>query len=168
MSKPAMEPAASAIYFLAQKHDEWEGENYDGSSVNGGMKALRLFGHIENYVWFRNVDEIIEWTNGGYGTVVIGSVWYASMDDVDSKGFIQLPGTLATPIGGHAYRVNWYDKARGGFLVVNSWGALWGQRKRDGSHTGTAYLSPQSAQRLFFDEEGEVAAPTQIHVKPVR
>ena len=168
MSKHEAEPTADQLYFTAQEHDEWPGRNYEGSSVRGGCEAGRVHGVVESYAWFRSGTEAAEWTNGGYGTIIIGTYWYPQMDDVDGKGFMQMPGSLATPIGGHAYRVNWFDKAVGGWLVVNSWGFTWGIRKRDGTLTGTAYMTMDAFEQLCFREEGECAAPTQLRIKPVR
>jgi len=153
-------------YDWCQRNDEWPGENYDGTSVRALMKFLQEFGYISNYVWGQSPQEAIEWMNGGYGTVIIGTYWYPQMDNVDSKGFIQFPGALATPIGGHAYRVNWYDKEKGGLLIVNSWGHNWGMQRRNGDLTGTAYMRIDDFARLLR-EDGEIAAATQQRIKPL-
>ena len=165
MSKPAEDPTPQQIYFAAQDRDEWPGNNYDGSSVRGGCEALKAYGLIESYVWFTNVNGLIDWTNNGFGTAWVGTNFYATMDDVDGAGYIQMPGSLATPIGGHAYRLNWFDKSKDAFLFVNSWGNSWGILKRDGTRTGTAYLRRVDAERLLFKEDGEAAGPTQVKLK---
>lgn len=162
MVKPAVGPSATALYKSAQVLDEWPGTNYDGSSVRGGMKALQAAGYISTYVWadVRNPQQAIntlrEFMNGGLGTVVVGSNWYLSMDNVDSKGFIVPPSARAMPVGGHAYRLNWWDAKRQGFLVINSWGRFWGHQNK-----GVAWMSEALLLRLLF-EEGEAAAPSEI------
>lgn len=157
--------SAGLIYRDAQKLDEWPGENYDGSSVRGGMKALQQAGYISNYVWADTrktagaIETLRAFMNSGLGTVVLGTNWYLAMDDVDSKGFIVEPTSFSTPVGGHAYRLNWWDEKRNGFLVVNSWGLNWGYK-----NTGKAWMSEALLTRLLR-EDGEAAAPTEIKVK---
>lgn len=154
------------FYKECQRNDEWPGESYEGSSVRAGQKVALARKIIASYVWGQTVEEAMKWMNDGYGTVIVGTDWYQSMDDVGPDGFIKLPGTLATPIGGHAYRWNWYDKKKGGILVYNSWGASWGIPKKGGLFTGYAYLRVEDAERLLR-ESGEAAAPTQVSIKPV-
>jgi hypothetical protein len=162
------------VYRECQKIDEWPGEAYDGTSVRALMKILTAREWITSYVWGQTSAEAIAWMNGGFGTIIIGTNWYAEMDEVDDDGFIREPGPLSTPVGGHAYRVNWLDmkipikKAnRVGYLVPNSWGRLWGMRKRDGTRTGRAYMRPELFDRLMR-EQGEIAAPVQaLKIKPV-
>lgn len=163
MTKLNAEPSGSTIYYAAQKLDEWPGENYDGSSVRGGMKALEKMGLISSYAWGQSVDDAIAWMNGGYGTVIIGTDWYALFDDVDAAGFMRIPSQLATPIGGHAYRLNWYDVQKKGFLVVNSWGVgNWGYKL-----SGKAWMSRDLLEFLLH-RDGEIAAPTQVRVKATK
>jgi len=169
MVKPDSGPSGSEIYKLAQELDEWPGNNYDGSSVNAGCKALKQLGYIEGYAWFTKMDQIIEWVNGGYGTVLVGTNWYDSMDNVDRNGLIVAPSRLAKPVGGHAYRLNWFDIKKKAFLVPNTWGRKWGMPDcKTGELSGTAYMPLELGERLFFKEEGEVTAPTEIVLKAVR
>lgn len=168
MVLPGRGPDGHLLYHLAQEQDEWPGTNYDGSSVSGGCKAMQTLGYIENYAWFTSLDEIIAWTNGGYGTVIVGTNWYASMDNVDASGFIIAPSGFATPIGGHAYRLNWWDVKKQGFLMINSWGYGWGMNGPKGTQLGEAFMSRPLAEKLLFGEDGEVAAPTEVRLKAVR
>lgn len=56
-----------------------------------------------------------------YGSVLIGSRWYASWMDV--KEVFPAPGNII--MGGHAYRVCGWNET--GFIIINSWGKkLWG------------------------------------------
>src|SRR4051794_20075288 len=88
MSKLTDEPSPQSLYRSAQANDEWPGTDYDGSSVRGAMIALTNAGLIGGYAWGQTVDDAIAWMNGGYGTVILGTNWYAEMDNVDAKGFV--------------------------------------------------------------------------------
>lgn len=165
MTKPGTVSTAN-IYNLCQKADEWPGENYDGTSVRALMKVLQAQEHINSYVWGQTVDEMVAWILGGYGTVIVGTNWYAEMDNVDADDVVQMPGSFAWPIGGHAYRIVWWDKKKDRALVRNSWGPLWGILKRDGTRSGEAWLTREAVERLLH-EEGEIAAATQVRVKAV-
>lgn len=163
MSKANDGPSATVIYRTAQGMDEWPGTNYDGTSVRGGMKALQSFGQIKSYVWGQSVEEAIKWMNGGFGTIVVGTNWYAEMSDVDSNGFMREPASsMATPIGGHAWRWKWYDATKKAILMRNSWGHEFGFPKK-GLPSGYAWLRVPFAERLLR-EDGEIASPTQIKI----
>lgn len=174
MVKPNTGPSMYHFYAAAQRLDEWPGENYDGSSVRGGCKALQQQGYIQSYLWLdtrpsaveASLLTMIDFMRLGYGTVIVGTNWYLSMDDVDGDGYILSPGTTETPVGGHAYRINWYDEKRNAFLVVNSWGYLWGEEDPDGTpgpYKGTAWMRAPLMRRLMV-EEGEAACPTEVKV----
>lgn len=165
MSRPDFPPTATELYNAARRNDEWPGEDYDGSSVRGLMKAMQAAGLISSYVWGQTVTEALIWMNGGYGTVIIGSWWYPSMDNIDSDGYIVEPSATATPVDGHAYRLNWSPHA-GAILVVNSWGHVWGKPLTGGRLSGMAYMRPRLLERLLR-EQGEIAAPTQVKISAV-
>lgn len=71
---------ADWLYYEAQKVDEWEGEDYDGTSVRGGCRILNTVGHrriyngetlaaslqhgISAYRWITNVDDVLEVVGG--------------------------------------------------------------------------------------------------------
>lgn len=44
-------------YYWAQRMDQWEGENYEGTSVSAGCKALLEKGNVLNKVWPNGVKE---------------------------------------------------------------------------------------------------------------
>lgn len=157
-------PSAIGIYKGAQALDEWPGTNYDGTSVRGAMKFLSSLGVISSYVWGQTVADAVAWMNGGYGTCLVGTNWYAEMSDVDSKGFMREPAaSMTTPIGGHAWRLIWYDAKKGGVLMRNSWGPYFGLPKH-GVPSGYAYVRTAFLERLLL-EDGEVASPTEVKVK---
>jgi hypothetical protein len=170
---PIMTPATSAllpefgaIYDWCQRHDEWEGENYDGTSVGAFIAWMEEKGLINAYLWGKTADDVIRWCNDGYGTALVGTEWYLRMDDVDADGYIQEPGRRETSVGGHAYRINWWDETKQAFLVMNTWGPYWGAPKRgakNGERTGYAYMRRSLADRLFR-EQPEIVFPTQLKV----
>lgn len=165
LQDPGYDPVT--IYNECQKLDEWDGENYDGTSVRALMKALAARKWISGYVWGQSIDEATAWMNNGFGTIIIGTNWYASMDNVLPDGFIQSPQPTDTPIGGHAYRVNWFDARKDGYLIFNSWGDQWGiTTPGKPGLSGTGYLRRSDFERLLR-EDGEITAATQVKIKPV-
>lgn len=166
LTKATVGPSPLDIYNGAQKNDEWPGTNYEGTSVRGAMKFLQDAGMIASYVWAQSVASAVEWMNGGYGTCIIGTNWYAEMSDVDRNGFMREPApSLTTPIGGHAYRLIWWDAKKKGVLMRNSWGHEFGYLK-SGVPSGYAFMSLELLERLFR-EDGELACPTQSKIKPL-
>lgn len=71
---------ASWLYYEAQKVDEWDGEDYEGTSVRGGCRILNTVGHrriyngetlnaslqhgIAAYRWITNVDDVLNVVGG--------------------------------------------------------------------------------------------------------
>src|SRR5687767_10267975 len=51
-------PSASDLYKGAQAHDEWDGDNYEGSSVRGAFKYLQTLGYLKSYVWAAGITDI--------------------------------------------------------------------------------------------------------------
>lgn len=81
------------LYKEAQKVDEWEGEDYEGTSVRAGLEVLRTVGHvptarfrlfqrynpkagegISEYRWATDVEQIIEVLGGVANLYEIGGV----------------------------------------------------------------------------------------------
>ena len=145
---PIIQP--KVIYENAQKLDEWSGENYDGTSVRGGVKYLQKMGKVKNYYWGYNLQTLID-TVLNVGPVVVGTNWYNSMFYPDRNGLIKIGGGLA---GGHAYVINGVDTKKRLFRLKNSWGKSWGQY-------GSAYISFNDMERLI-KEYGEICFATEI------
>lgn len=134
---------ALAIYKSAQTLDEWPGEDYSGTSVLAGAKAVQAMKSgdkalMPEYRWAFNVDDLVL-AIGNHGPAVIGINWYRGMFKADAKGFIAPTGEIA---GGHAILVRgvtivWtagadkdsvsgIDRDKSYFTLRNSWGKSWG------------------------------------------
>jgi len=110
------------LYELAQKYDQWPGENYDGTSVRGAVKILNKLGFVKSYWWGKSAKDVHGWVMKR-GPVVLGTLWYENMSRLDRSGYAIPSGRV---LGGHAYLCIGYNKKRKAFKCLNSWGASWG------------------------------------------
>lgn len=140
---------ATMLYKSAQKLDEWEGEDYEGSSVLGGMKAAQQAGFIKSYHWAFTIEEVIL-ALGYNGGGVAGINWYTGMFQPDINGIIKPSGSVA---GGHAILVNGIDLKRRLVRFHNSWGRDWGVN-------GEAFMDIDEFAKLL-KEDGEFAVPVR-------
>lgn len=143
-------PDPFTIYREAQKVDEWEGEQYNGTSVRAGAKVLASLGHISRYLWAFTAADIATWILSGQGSVVLGTDWTRSMFTPDTHGIIRPTDVV---VGGHAYLCIGYSRRSGRFRIQNSWGSGWGER-------GRAWLLGEDLERLMRDG-GEAATATE-------
>lgn len=141
--------APAGIYRLAQLCDEWEGTDYDGTSVRGGAKALQLLGAIDLYAWTFDAQECADYVLG-VGPMVLGTDWYEGMSEPNGAGVLSLDGDLE---GGHCYIATGYNARTERFRIKNSWGREWGQN-------GYAYLRLADLQTLL-DADGEACVATE-------
>jgi C1A family cysteine protease len=152
------------LYSDCQRNDEWEGENYDGTSVRAGMKVLRERGFIREYLWAWDVETITDWILR-HGPVVMGTEWNDGMMGDSSfsarTGFIEPTGYF---VGGHCYLLigcnldqRCPDGSRGAFRLLNSWGEEW----MDG---GRAWISFASVHQLL-QRWPEAAMSKEIQVQ---
>jgi hypothetical protein len=144
---------ANLLYRQAQKHDEWPGEDYEGSSVLGAMQATRAAGYIKEYRWAKTMDEILMGVSR-FRPLVIGVNWYDGMWEPDDDGFLHATGYI---VGGHALLLSGVIPSRRCVVLDNSWGPDWGLR-------GSAYLSYEDLDRLRR-EWGEFALPLKPLVR---
>lgn len=144
---------AHTLYKLAQTMDEWPGEDYDGSSVLGAMKAAKSKGYVTQYVWTRTAREVAV-AIGYFGPVVIGVDWHQRMMNTDPEGFVHVDGRV---VGGHCVALTGFSHTTGAFTFVNSWGEGWGRK-------GLGKLSYADLDRLL-GTNGEAALATKASVK---
>lgn len=151
------EDLAFRLYYQARREDEWEGENYDGSSVNGVMHAARTLGYISSWRWANTVRELQHGLSY-HGAAVMGSAWKEGMWEPDSEGYIHAVGS---DVGGHAYcvpgfrRAPWRTSFSVDYWIDNSWSEDWGL-------DGGCWITDEDAYSLWFGNWGEVAFPNKI------
>lgn len=162
---------ARALYHRAQQLDEWAGEDYDGTSVLAGMKAVKeitnSFGLplISEYRWAFGLKDVVQ-VLSYKGPVVLGINWHDSMFDWDDNYFVHPDGNIA---GGHAILCNgvkiirkpgittwpprWedVDLNKSYARLHNSWGWSYGLN-------GDVFVSLKDLGYLLTDQ-GEAAIP---------
>jgi hypothetical protein len=139
---------ARSIYLRAQQLDAWPGENYEGSSVIAGAKAVMELGRLREYRWALGpgaaaAENDLALAIGYKGPAVMGTYWYEGMMRPDVSGYLRPTGKL---VGGHCYLVYGYN-LRLGYKVWNSWG------------TGFYGLISQDDMITLLSNEGEACIP---------
>jgi hypothetical protein len=151
--------SATDLYHWAQERDEWPGQDYDGSSTLGLMKALKEKGYISEYRWAFDAETLVSWILTK-GPVLVGTNWYTDMFMPNIyNGFLEVDGQN---VGGHEWRIVGADRDKmcpdktiGAVRMVNSWGYGCGDH-------GRAWVSFKDLDRLI-KEDGE--AVTAIEIK---
>ncbi|SFD98044.1 Papain family cysteine protease [Chitinophaga sp. CF118] len=141
------------LYEMAKKYDEWEGEDYIGSSARGAIKGWHKHGVCLQQKWIydpgnpdkeltaERADNAARFPLGAYYRVnhkdftdihtamaEVG-ILYATARvhdgwfNVDADGEIPYEGQQIQ--GGHAFAMVAYDEY--GFWIQNSWGKTWGK-----------------------------------------
>tara|TARA_R110002111_G_scaffold164386_3_gene230546 strand:- start:505 stop:2394 length:1890 start_codon:yes stop_codon:yes gene_type:complete len=148
------------LYELAKRYDEWEGEDYEGSSIRGAMKGWFKHGVCREKMWpykpgskdnritsERLLDALKRCLGNYYrvrhlhlsemhsalsevGIVYASASVHSGWFDVDSETG-KIPLRYDN-LGGHAFAIVGYD--REGFWIQNSWGEDWG-------YNGFAHIS---------------------------
>ena len=111
--------SAFELYHEAQKLDQWPGEDYEGTSVLAGAKALKRRGQLLEYRWAFGIDDVRD-AILTHGPVVLGIPWYDGMYDAPG-GRVTVSGSV---VGGHCILATGYRD--GYFMLRNSWGPSWG------------------------------------------
>ena len=146
------------LYKHAQEHDEWPGDDYDGSSLRGLFKYLHKEGFVSEYRWGFDLETILSHVLTE-GPLVLGSTWYSEMS-TPRNGFIMPQGRA---VGGHAYVIIGANRnkkrkgatERGAFRILNSWGRSWGQ-------CGRAWMSFLDFEMLLEDRDVEACMAVEV------
>lgn len=153
-------PDLPTLYRDCQRNDEWEGEDYDGTSVRALMKVFKARGLISEYRWAFDSQTLLN-ALLTTGPVVVGTTWHMDMFTPDRHGYIHPTGSS---VGGHAYllvacntRRNNPDGSFGAVRILNSWGPGWGQK-------GRAWMTVRALEQLLGDW-GEAALATEVRVR---
>ena len=146
--------STAMLYNMARIYDEWEGEDYEGSSCRGAMKGWHRHGVCTDISWPYIPGEDISpeesWSKEAIFNP-LGAYYRINKDSVvDMQAAIREVGAiycsasvhkgwwLATEeelpiikqskskIGGHAFAIVGYNAD--GFIVQNSWGNKWGYK----------------------------------------
>lgn len=141
---PIIDPVS--IYKGAQELDEWEGNQYEGTSAGGACKWLQQKGIIKNYWWGFSLDDLLLALYEK--PILFGESWYADMNNPNSDGFVTPTGAFE---GGHQTLINGVDFGDKFVRVKNSWG----RSKYTGTPTwgkeGHYYLTFENLNKLILD-----------------
>ncbi len=150
----SFEASSRMLYEMAQKHDEWPGEDYEGASCRGAIRGWKNMGVCSDDDWKFVVDKPDELTIeraiaarenplGAYYRLRPDIVdYHAALNEVDAiyvsarvhSGWFNPKSDSGhrlaiiqpnpEPAGGHAFAIVGYNAI--GFIVQNSWGEDWG------------------------------------------
>jgi Papain family cysteine protease len=160
-SQPVRQPTAAVgenkaleIYRAAKAIDEWEGEDYSGTSVLAGAKIVKAAGYIGEYRWCFGIADVRDAVLMS-GPVVIGIPWYDEMYETRASGLVNVGGTK---VGGHCITITGYHpsanldgKIREVFRWRNSWGKTYGIK-------GSGFIQSHHLAALLEDG-GEACVP---------
>lgn len=145
---------ALALYHRARELDSYPGEDYEGSSVLGAMKAGREKGWYKAFRWAFGEDDLAL-SIGHCGPAVLGIQWREGMSNPDNDGFIYPTGEV---VGGHAILCNGYFSSTDIYRLHNSWGASWGV-------DGECFIHAADLKKLLKDH-GEACIPVVRSQQP--
>lgn len=115
-----------AWYPECKRRDEWDGEDYDGTSGLGLCRYLLEIGVIPAYYWAFGLHETLL-TLSHVGPVGFGAMWTDGMMDPDADGWIRATGG---DVGGHEVEVTGVNVVDRSVTITNTWGAGWGRNGR--------------------------------------
>lgn len=143
--------SARRVYKKAQTLDQWAGENYEGTSVLAGAKAVQALypGKMLEYRWAFDLNDVLR-TVSYFGPVVLGINWYEGMSRPDVDGWVWATGSIQ---GGHAILCHGVNVKEKSVKLWNSWGPQWGVN-------GGCKLSWEHLQHLL-EQDGEACVPVK-------
>jgi C1A family cysteine protease len=149
----------SELYTACQRVDEWDGEDYDGTSVRAAFKVLLDRGYVSAYQWAWDAATVAAHILAT-GPVVVGTNWHRDMFTPTAAGYVTPTGPVD---GGHAYLLVAVNLKRqnpdgtvGAFRLRNSWGPGWGA-----SGDGRAWISVEDMDQLIHADGDACAAVEQ-------
>jgi hypothetical protein len=145
--RPVSQQMAFDVYYAARRLDIWPGEDYDGTSVLAGAKAMRERGLIRTYRWAFSLDDALA-AISRHGPAVLGIDWFEGMFAPDRNGYIRPTGRV---LGGHAILARGVNIKNRTVLLHNSWSPRWGRN-------GTALITWDDLGYLL-DRQGECCVP---------
>lgn len=149
---------ARQYYYRCKEIDEWEGVDYEGTSVLAGAKVARELGYIPEYRWAVSIDDVRD-SVITKGPVVIGIPWLSGMYDTRPSGLVDVSGDT---VGGHCILLTGYHPSmripgedwHARFEVFrwrNSWGTSYGK-------SGTGLIRMEDLRDLLA-RWGEACVP---------
>jgi C1A family cysteine protease len=156
-------------YEFAKQNDEWPGNNYEGSSVRGGLKGVHKAGLCPEALWpyvagkpgrpkKAAIKEAAKFKIKSYkkivgmqdikaavfrnGVVVASAMVHDGWMRPNKRTAVIPYKPKFKDLGGHAFIIAGYNKK--GLIVVNSWGKGWGKK-------GWALLKNQDAKLHLID-----------------
>lgn len=157
------------VYTRCKQIDEWDGEDYEGTSVLAGAKVMRERGIIGSYRWAFSMEDI---RNAliALGPVVIGIPWYNSMYYTDDRGQVivdpdsGLAGGHCLLLNGYSPRRRWYERVTGysyhqSARWKNSWGDGYGFKGTDGVRNGHGWVKWSDLEVLIGPWGREACIP---------
>ena len=136
------------IYVLAKQYDEWPGEEYEGTSVIGGLKAVREVGayleddwpymskskpetarkvayKINAYSELNGIDQMINALREN--KVIVATIQVTNdFNTTDEEGRVTVKLPLKA-IGAKAITIVGYNENTAEFKFANDWGTGWGK-----------------------------------------
>lgn len=147
---------ASEYYHRCKEIDEWEGVDYDGTSVRAGMLVGRERKHWTGFKWSFNMVEFRQQLENG--PIVIGIEWTEEMYDTLPNGDVKTGGQV---VGGHCLLVNGYSPNYNGRGPRYRWRNSW--TKRYGVN-GNGYIEPARLEERVYGAGGEAAVVEGRHL----
>lgn len=134
MRKQTLTVDAESLYKNAKKNDEWDGENYDGSSCRGALNGFWKEGAVTADGEYKvslgsfyrvNAKDVHEMHLAlvAEGVLYVSSNVHRGWDKPSVKGEIAFDKKVE---GGHSFAIIGYDES--GFWIQNSWGGDYGKK----------------------------------------
>lgn len=164
------------LYEMAKHHDQWPGEDYEGSSARGAMKGWHKNGVCSDQAWPYNPadagfltrarqESALTYPLGAYYRIQRKrSDLHAALNETQvvfataqthsgwhntKEGKIQF-GSGEENAGGHAFAIVGYTQE--GFIIQNSWGEGWGGvTVKDVTYPGCAIWQYADFDRNLWD-----------------